>query len=52
MFALRFETDCIEELYARLSKAGAPIEDREAYGRQFQLFDPDGNMLDIWEEMV
>lgn len=44
--------DDLGEMHKRMQEQGQKVEiiyDRGGCGRQFQLYDPDGNMLDIWE---
>jgi predicted enzyme related to lactoylglutathione lyase len=44
--------DDLDEMHRRMLERGQKVEgisDRGGCGRQFQLYDPDGNMLDIWE---
>jgi predicted enzyme related to lactoylglutathione lyase len=44
--------DDLGEMHKRMREQGQKVEiisDRGGCGRQFQLYDPDGNMLDIWE---
>ncbi|GAA0332937.1 hypothetical protein GCM10008967_24560 [Bacillus carboniphilus] len=46
-----FEVSNIEHLYSTLSEQGAEmeeLEDNEDCGKNFYLYDPDGNKLDIW----
>jgi predicted enzyme related to lactoylglutathione lyase len=52
MFAVRFETDCIEELYERLSKAGVaiePMQNLDHEGNSFVFTDPQGNKFQVWQ---
>jgi len=52
MFAVRFETDCIEALYERLSKAGVALEslqDLDHEGSSFVFTDPQGNKFQVWQ---
>lgn len=51
MFAVRFETDCIEALYERLSKAGVGIEpmQKDNMGFTFVFIDPQGNKFQVWQ---
>lgn len=44
--------DDLGEMHKQMLEQGQRVEgisDRGGCGRQFQLYDPDGNMLDIWE---
>lgn len=44
--------DDLGEMHKQMLEQGQKVErisDRGGCGRQFQLYDPDGNMLDIWE---
>ncbi|MCC2685599.1 MAG: hypothetical protein K0R75_2498 [Paenibacillaceae bacterium] len=49
MFAVRFDTDCIEALYERLSKAGVPLESMysDHEGTMFVFTDPQGNKFQV-----
>lgn len=52
MFAIRFETDAIEELYARLSAADVklePLRDADGQGLMFVFTDPQGNKFQVWQ---
>jgi len=52
MFAVRFETDCIEALYERLSKAGValePMQDLDYEGDSFVFTDLQGNKFQVWQ---
>lgn len=51
MFAVRFETDCIEALYERLSKAGVAMEplQKDQMGMTFVFTDPQGNKFQVWQ---
>jgi len=51
MFSVRFETDCIEALYERLSKAGVAIEpmQNDQMGVTFVFTDPQGNKFQVWQ---
>ncbi|WP_274365753.1 VOC family protein [Paenibacillus thermotolerans] len=51
MFAVRFETDCIEALYERLSKAGVVLEpmQKDRTGFTFVFTDPQGNKFQVWQ---
>ncbi|UVI33318.1 VOC family protein [Paenibacillus spongiae] len=54
MFSMRFETDCIEELYERLSAADdvklEPIRVVANEGSMFCFFDPQGNKFQVWQD--
>lgn len=49
MFAVRFETDCIEALYERLFNAGVPLEPMHSdhEGITFVFTDPQGNKFQV-----
>jgi predicted enzyme related to lactoylglutathione lyase len=52
MFAVRFETDSIEELYVRLSAANVklePLRDVDNKGLMFVYTDPQGNKFQVWQ---
>jgi len=52
MFAVRFETDCIEALYERLSKADVALEPMQVLdheGSSFVFTDPQGNKFQVWQ---
>ncbi|MCQ6557362.1 VOC family protein [Paenibacillus mendelii] len=52
MFAVRFETDAIEELYERLSAAHVklePLHDVDKSGLMFVYTDPQGNKFQVWQ---
>jgi predicted enzyme related to lactoylglutathione lyase len=52
MFAVRFETDAIEELYERLSAANVKLEpllQNEDSGLTFVYTDPQGNKFQVWQ---
>jgi predicted enzyme related to lactoylglutathione lyase len=53
MFAVRFETDAIEELYERLSAADVqlePMQDVSNKGLMFCYTDPQGNKFQVWQD--
>ncbi|RCW46365.1 VOC family protein [Paenibacillus prosopidis] len=51
MFAVRFETDAIEELYARLTEAQVELEpmQRDESGASFIYRDPQRNKFQVWQ---
>jgi predicted enzyme related to lactoylglutathione lyase len=52
MFAVRFETDAIEELYERLSIANVklePLQNDDNRGWMFVYTDPQGNKFQVWQ---
>jgi predicted enzyme related to lactoylglutathione lyase len=52
MFAVRFETDAIEELYERLSAANVklePLQDVDNKGLMFVFTDPQGSKFQLWQ---
>ncbi|TMV46972.1 VOC family protein [Paenibacillus mesophilus] len=52
MFAVRFETDAIEELYERLSAANVklePLRNEDDNGLTFVYTDPQGNKFQVWQ---
>lgn len=53
MFSVRFETDCIEELYKRLSDAGVelePLQKVDNKGHMFCYKDPQGHKYQVWQD--
>jgi glyoxylase I family protein len=53
MFSTRFETDCIEELYERISSSGAevePLKDVDNKGFMFCFKDPQGHKFQVWQD--
>jgi len=53
MFSVRFETDCIEELYNQLIQSGeVRLEPLRNYddGPAFCFYDPQGNKFQVWQD--
>jgi glyoxylase I family protein len=53
MFSTRFETDCIEELYERISSSGVevvPLKDVDNKGFMFCFKDPQGHKFQVWHD--
>lgn len=52
MFSIRFETDCIEELYEKLLQSNEvrlePLQHFD-YGQAFCYYDPQGNKFQVWQ---
>ncbi|NIK76665.1 putative enzyme related to lactoylglutathione lyase [Paenibacillus castaneae] len=52
MFSIRFETDCIEELYERIASSGVEVEpliDVDNKGFMFCFKDPQGHKFQVWQ---
>ncbi|UVI29257.1 VOC family protein [Paenibacillus spongiae] len=53
MFSLRYETDCIKELYERIASTGVevePLEDVNGKGLMFCFEDPQGHKFQVWQD--
>lgn len=53
MFSIRYETDCIKELYERVANAAVevePLEDLDGKGLMFCFKDPQGHKFQVWQD--
>ncbi|XEC97460.1 VOC family protein [Paenibacillus tarimensis] len=53
MFSIRYETDCIKELYERIASTGVevePLEDVNGKGLMFCFKDPQGHKFQVWQD--